>query len=213
MALISVAVLSKDGYMTMLQEGNAINAFASGLASFSVKLGLPAEVGTTFFALTISAFMLTTLDTATRLARFTWQELFLPAYGQQEHSRHPQWRHFFAHALPATLIAVAGSCVLAFSGSVWQIWPVFGASNQMLAAMTLLAVTLMLVRRKLNFWIALIPMIFMSIITIWALAALLKRNMGPDGHILLVAATAILLLLALGVGGMAVWSLRKVKRA
>lgn len=197
----------------MLQEGNAIKAFASGLASFSVGLGLPAEVGTTFFALTISAFMLTTLDTATRLARFTWQELFLPACGQQEKSKPPKWRRFFAHALPATLIAVVASCILSFSGSVWQIWPVFGASNQMLAAMTLLVVTLMLVRRKINFWIALIPMSFMSIITIWALVALLKHNIGPDGHILLVVATAILLLLALGIGGMSVWSLKKAKRA
>ncbi len=213
MALISVAVLTKDGYMTMLQEGNAINAFSSGLASFSVSLGLPQEVGVTFFALTISAFMLTTLDTATRLARFTWQELFLPAYGEEERSQHPKWRHFFAHAIPATLIVVVAAGALAFSGSAWQIWPVFGASNQMLAALTLLVVTLMLVRRKANFWIALIPMIFMGTITIWALVALLMHNMADDGHLLLVIATAILLLLAVGVAGMSVWSLRKTKRA
>jgi len=213
MALISVAVLTKDNYMTLLQEGNAINAFSSGLASFSVHLGLPQEVGVTFFALTISAFMLTTLDTATRLTRFTWQELFLPVYGEDEHSHHPKWRNLFAHAIPATLIAVVASGALAFSGSAWQIWPVFGASNQMLAALTLLVVTLMLVRRKSNFWIALIPMIFMGTITIWALIALLKHNMGDDGHMMLVIATAILLLLAVGVAGMSVWSLRKTKRA
>lgn len=213
MALISVAVLTKDDYVAILQDGNAIKAFSSGLASFSVSLGLPLEVGKTFFALTISAFMLTTLDTATRLARFTWQELFLPVYGEEEHSKHPAWRHFFAHAIPATLIAVAVSAALSFSGSSGQIWPVFGASNQMLAALTLLVVTLMLVRRKANFWIALIPMLFMGTITIWALVALLKQNMGDGGHILLVIATAILLLLAVGVALMSVWSLRKIKRA
>lgn len=210
MALISVAVLTKDNYMTMLQEGNAINAFASGLASFSVRLGLPESVGSTFFALTISAFMLTTLDTATRLTRFTWQELFLPV-NEKDNSHHPGWRRFCSHAIPATLIAVAAAGMLAYSGSVWQIWPVFGASNQLLAAMTLLVVTLMLVKRKINFWVALLPMLFMSVITIWALVALLKQNVTGDGHGLLVVATALLLALALGVAGMSVWSLRRIK--
>ena len=68
--------------------------------------------------------------------------------------------------MPATLIAVAAAATLAFTGSAWQIWPVFGASNQMLAALTLLVVTLMLVRRKANFWVALVPMVFMGTITI-----------------------------------------------
>lgn len=212
MALVSVAVLTKENYSEVLRNGTTISAFASGLASFSARLGLKESVGTTFFALTISAFMLTTLDTATRLARFTWQELLLPAHGEQGRSRHPKWWHGFANALPATLIAVAGAATLAFSGSAWQIWPVFGASNQMLAALTLLVVTLMLVRRKANFWIALGPMLFMGGITIWALVALLRRNLGPDGQSLLVVATAILLLLAFGLAAMSVWSLRRVKR-
>ncbi len=213
MALVSVAVLTKDNYAEMLSEGTAVSAFAAGLASFCARLGLRESVGTTFFALTISAFMLTTLDTATRLTRFTWQELFLPAYGHSEHSRHPKWRHFFAHAVPATLIAVVAAGVLAFSGSAWQIWPVFGASNQLLAALTLLVVTLVLVRRKANFWIALVPMVFMGTITVWALVALLKQKLAQEGQALLVGATALLLLLAFGLTMMSVFSLRKTRRS
>ncbi|MFW6170140.1 MAG: carbon starvation protein A [Planctomycetota bacterium] len=209
MALISVAILTKESYGTMLREGNAVKAFAAGLASFSASLGLRESVGATFFALTISAFMLTTLDTATRLSRFVWQELFLPAAGQEERTRLPVWRHFLAHAVPATLVVVAAAGTLALSGSAWDIWPVFGASNQLLAALTLLVVTLMLVRRKANFWVALIPMLFMSVITVWALFELLKANLKPEGQTLLVAATGVLLLLALGLAGMSVWSLRR----
>lgn len=213
MALISVAILTKDNYATMLQEGNAVKAFATGLASFSASLGLRQSVGATFFALTISAFMLTTLDTATRLSRFVWQELFLPAPSEQDRSRLPAWRRFFAHPFSATLVAVAAAGTLAISGSAREIWPVFGASNQLLAALTLLVVTLVLVKRKVNFWVALIPMLFMSAITIWALFELLKDNLQPDGQTLLVVATGVLLLLALGLAAMSVWSLWRPSRS
>ncbi|MGM0489097.1 MAG: carbon starvation CstA family protein [Planctomycetota bacterium] len=212
MALISVAILTKDSYGEMLREGNPVKAFSAGLASFSASLGLRQSVGATFFALTISAFMLTTLDTATRLSRFVWQELFSPTPGHEEQAHLLAWRHFLSHAVPATLVVVAAAATLAFSGSAWQIWPVFGASNQLLAALTLLVVTLVLVRRKANFWVALIPMLFMSAITIWALFELLKDNLKPDGQTLLVAATGVLLLLALGLAGMSVWSLRRPTR-
>jgi len=225
MAIISVAVLTKDNYAEMLRDGTAISAFAAGLASFSSRLGLPETVGITFFALTISAFMLTTLDTATRLTRFTWQELFLPAHGHErekapltpalsrgEREETKRWKVVAAHSVTATLIAVAGAGTLAFSGSVWQIWPVFGASNQLLAALTLLVVTLFLVRRKANFWVALAPMLFMSAITVWALVQLLGRNIKAEGQMLLVIATAVLLLLAMVLAVMSVWSLRKPAR-
>lgn len=208
MALISVAVLPRESYVQMLTDGSAVSAFASGLASFSVRLGLKETIGMTFFALAISAFMLTTLDTATRLTRFTWQELFLPAHGHEDDVV-PAWRKTVAHPIVATLIAVLAAGALALSGSVWQIWPVFGASNQLLAALTLLVVTLVLVRRKVNFWIALVPMVFMSVITVWALVQLLVRNLGAKGQPVLVAATGVLLALALALAVTSVWSLRK----
>ncbi len=210
MALTSVAVLTKDNYVGMLQEGTAVSAFAAGLASFASHLGLKESVGTTFFALTISAFMLTTLDTATRLTRFAWQELFLPRQSDTRHiESHPHWRRFFAHAVTATIIAVVAAGILAFSGSAWQIWPVFGASNQLLAALTLLVVTLYLVRRKANFWVALAPMLFMGTITVWALVALMRQNIGSPGGALLVGATGLLLVLAFGLAAMSVCSLRR----
>jgi carbon starvation protein len=211
MALISVAVLPRESYGEMLTEGSAVSAFASGLASFASRLGLKESIGMTFFALAISAFMLTTLDTATRLTRFTWQELFLPAKGH-ERDAVPAWRRIAAHPVFATLIAVAAAGALALSGSVWQIWPVFGASNQLLAALTLLVVTLVLVRRKVNFWVALLPMLFMSVITVWALVQLLVKNLGESGQPVLVAATGVLLGLALALAVTSVWSLRTASR-
>jgi carbon starvation protein len=206
MALISVAYLSRENYNEMLVAKSPVAAFANGLATFAAKLGVPIKTGTTFMALAISAFMLTTLDTATRLTRFTWQELFLPKSGESEIVL-TGTRRVFANPFVATAIAVISAGFLAFSGGGMTIWPVFGASNQLLAALTLLSVTLFLLKRKLNFWIAFLPMIFMLVISGWALIVLLGRTWGTNAP--LFVATQVLLALALVLAIQAARSLKK----
>ena len=194
MALISVAILSKSEYMNMLSSMTPVSAFASGLSGFATTIGIPASIGMTFISLTISAFMLTTLDTATRLTRFSWQELFLP--GRLSENGAPGGLiAVFSHTVTATFIAVAIAAYLASTGTAWQIWPVFGASNQLLAALTLLVITLILIRKRSNFWVSLVPMLFMATITCWALVALFRSNLGENN--VLVMATGFLLVMAL----------------
>ncbi len=205
MALISVAILTKSEYLTILSTMTPVNAFASGLSGIATKIGISASIGMTFISLSISAFMLTTLDTATRLTRFAWQELFLPR--SKDEIRTPEGViSVFSNTPVATLIAVSVAGYLASSGTAWQIWPVFGASNQMLAALTLLVITLILIRKKSNFWVSLIPMLFMATITCWALVALFKRNVGENAVLLI--ATGFLLIMALILIVQAVLSLR-----
>jgi carbon starvation protein len=165
-------------------------------------------MGMTFFALSIAAFLLTTLDTATRLTRFVWQELFLPREGRVVQPG--ACRKVLANPFSATGLAVLISGYLAFSGNAFEIWPVFGASNQLLAALTLLIVTLYLVRRRANFWVALIPMLFMMSITVWALVNLLGKNLDREtGNVSLVIATCILLVMAAVLAAQSVWYLGK----
>jgi len=208
MALISVAILTKSEYLTILSTMTPVNAFASGLSGFATKIGISASIGMTFISLSISAFMLTTLDTATRLTRFAWQELFLPR-SKEENSPPGGVGLVFSSTPVATLIAVAFAGYLASTGTAWQIWPVFGASNQLLAALTLLVITLILIRKKSNFWISLIPMLFMALITIWALVALFKKNMGENSVLLM--ATGFLLGMALILIVQAVVSLKRTR--
>ncbi len=207
MALTSVAFLTRAQYVSGLTHSGPVVLFAQGLASFTDKIGLPQNMGLTFFALAIAAFLLTTLDTATRLTRFVWQELFLPAENSVERDKIKPLRRFMGNPVLATLIVVLLSGYLAFSGSAWEIWPVFGASNQMLAALTLLVVTLYLVRKKANFWVALVPMLFMSSITMWALIQLFSKNWGHN--VVLLMATAFLLVMAACLAVMAVLSLKR----
>ncbi len=205
MALISVAILSKTEYLQTLGNMSPVSAFASGISGLAVSVGINPEIGVTFISLSISAFMLTTLDTATRLTRFAWQELFLPR-AQAGHEGMGGGRRFFSHTYVATLIVVCVAGYLSSSGNAWQIWPVFGASNQLLAALTLLLITLVLVKMKSNFWISLFPMIFMSTITGWALLALFMKNWGENN--VLVFTTAFLFVMALILVAQAVFSLR-----
>ena len=211
MALVSVGALAKADYFVQLGPDGAgpVQAFANGLAGFATKLGLPLAVGTTFIALAISAFMLTTLDTATRLTRFAWQELFLPKSGDADTGKPAPVVRAFSHPIIATVVAVLAAGYMAISGSAGQIWPVFGASNQLLAALTLLVVTLYLVRRQANFWLALIPMAFMMFIAGWALLALFRVNLGVNTP--LVMATAFLLVMAVMLAVQAATSLREAK--
>lgn len=209
MALISVAVLAPTDYAQKLVGEGKVVAFADGLASFTAKVGISESLAGVFFSLAISAFMLTTLDTATRLTRFTWQELFLPS-AAHEHEAVGPVRKLLGHPVTATFLAVLAAGYLALSGNTSQIWPVFGASNQLLAALTLLVVTLWLVARKRNFWVALVPMVFMTVITVWALINLLVRNLDKEkGSPALVVATVVLLVMGMVLAVQSVCSLRR----
>ena len=74
-ALITAAYLTQ-GELSKLMEGGPGNVFSHGVATFMAKFGLNFEVGKSFIALAVSAFALTSLDTATRLNRFIFQEYF-----------------------------------------------------------------------------------------------------------------------------------------
>lgn len=210
MALISVAYLSAEEYGSLLRSRGEVTAFAAGLAAFAGKVGIPERTGTGFVALAISAFILTTLDTATRLTRFAWQELLLPRGAAGGAGPGQPLRGFLAHPVVATVVAVAAAACLAFSGEGMAIWPVFGASNQLLAALTLLAVTLHLVRRRAGVWVAGVPMVFMLAVSGWALAVLLRSNWGRSPA--LAAASLYLLAMAAVLAVLAAISLFKARR-
>jgi carbon starvation protein len=177
MALISVAVLSLDGYREALGSLGHVNAFAAGMAGMAVSLGIPPEQGETFVALAISAFMLTTLDTATRLTRFTWQELFMPRRGTV--APLPAIGQVLSNRIAASGIAVVLAAGMALSGTAGEIWPVFGASNQLLAALALMVVAMYLARRNKPWWLAGIPAGFMMLVCVWALVLLLRGQLAP----------------------------------
>jgi carbon starvation protein len=112
-----------------------------------------------FGTMVFSTFVFDTLDVATRLGRYILQEL-VNASGK-------------AAAIGATLVmtSVPLALLLAAGPGSWRAyWTLFGTSNQLLAALTLLAITVWLKKIGKPFWFTLLPMIFVMAITVWSLA-------------------------------------------
>ncbi len=189
-ALISVAYIASG-------EGSAPVRFAAGLATFGEKLGIPHAYGNIFVAMSVSAFLLTSLDTATRLARFMFQELFIAKNSTTADVEAKPKTSFvasiFQNMYVATAIVVICSLLLALSAAD-DIWPLFGSVNQLLAAITLLVISLWLIRRRTTPIIAIIPLIFMFAVSGSGLCSFAAKVMTKSGALLGVLAIIILLL-------------------
>lgn len=172
MSLITVIYLSDVPFNAAVQ--NPQLAFADGMSVFISSIGLPQEISHPFISLVLAAFMMTTLDTATRLGRFVWQEVVTGkgTVREKDQVKHPlgvSVLKFLSNSVVASIIIVAISGFLAFSGQSKAIWPVFGAANQLLAALTLLGISLYLIKVKSHSYIAIIPMLFMLVMSSWGL--------------------------------------------
>ncbi len=197
MSLITVAYLSGEDFNHF--AANPVQGFAHGVGVFLAKIGVPEAAGSNFISLAISAFMLTSLDTATRLARFVQQEIFSPSYTEKQEKPVVEKKHplvkFITDKYVASFCVIVISGFMVGTGSANSIWPIFGASNQLLAALTLLGITLYLMTKKMNFWISLLPTVLMMVMSIWGLIDVITAHL--DDSLLLVGAALFLIVMAL----------------
>ena len=150
--------------------------FASGIASMLSKipgLGGVYNIAYSLLVLTVSVFCLTSLDTATRLARYMFQEFWLEPGQSREDAT--GFKKTLTNPLVATLITVALGVALGLNGYA-NVWALFGAANQLLAALGLLAVTTWLGNIGKNNKMFFIPMAFMLIVTVTSLLLTIKTN-------------------------------------
>ena len=186
-ALCAVATLSAKGYgETVKGKEDAIPAFSRGVAKFMAGFGLPVALGAKLTALAVCAFALTSLDTGTRLARFAFQEFF-------QGSKSPTGSLLAKNRFVATAVPVVLGTWLAFSGKVSTILPVFGSANQLLAALALLAVAAWLAKRKRKNLFVVIPMCFMFVVTLSALARVAYKNLTAAAPNVALGLIAVLL--------------------
>ena len=188
LALIAVAWHSQADLVSGLSEGKPVVLFAQGLATFCAKLGLPQKTSEIFMLLAVAAFLMTSVDACTRLARFVWQELWTTASAAQPAAGAS------ADAAPAKtslavrlnrnmyfatgVVVAIGVYLLVFNPSMANnLWTMFASANQMLAALTLLTASLWLFKNRLKFWIAAIPMCFMIVTSGTAVFQLFLQNL------------------------------------
>lgn len=175
-ALITAAYLTQGELSELLKDG-PVNVFSNGVGVFMSKFGIPFETGKTFVALAVSAFALTSLDTATRLGRFIFQEYF---EDPKKETQSP-----LSNMYVSTAIIVVLASILAVGGYA-VIWPIFGSANQLLSALALMAVALWLKKSDKSFNMITIPMVFMLIVTFSALILLIKSNFIAANYVLVV---------------------------
>ena len=206
LALVAVGILTQGELTSKLHTPGPVALFAGGLASFCTKLGIPEHAGYTFMSLAVSAFLMTSVDTATRLARFTWQELFAGTSGAASASVArcrlcaPLANMYVATALVVGLVALL---LLGNPEAAKNLWNIFASANQLLAGLTLFTASLWLYKNGRAWWVTLFPMLFMLSVSSCGLY-LLCTGSWKAGNSTLGVVTAILLALAAALLVMAV---------
>ena len=170
-----VALIALSTVMILTKGDPLVNAgpdriYADGLSRFVQHFGIPRDFARSFALLAFTTFIYDTLDVATRLARYIFQELF-------------GWKSKLG-----TVIATGASLFIPLlcvslkmtdaSGNLipaWKVfWTVFGTSNQLLAALTLMILSMWLLKSGKSWWVSLIPMFFMMVMTLWSLFLMMK---------------------------------------
>ena len=178
-------------------SGNPILGFALAMGHLlNGSLGVSMPLGTVLGILMVEGFLITTLDSAVRLNRYLFEELWKAVM------KNPPaiFMQFWFNAGLAVVLMVA----VALTNGYKLIWPVFGATNQLLAALTLITITVWLRRAGRRSWYTLIPAVAMLLTTLAALSYKLIQDYIPNNNLLLAIKAILLLLLGVGVVMLAV---------
>ncbi len=164
---------------------STMGAFIEGCTRFVAALGIPADAARTLIAVVVVSFALTTLDSATRLLRYNVEEI-----GESAGIR------ALGHRSVSATVAVAAIAFFAFYrvdgvSAGLMLWKLFGSTNQLLAALALLVVSLYLLRLRRNALPYLVPMAFMMVGAAVAMTIELRGFARSGNVVLLVVGGAI----------------------
>lgn len=143
-------------------SAGATQAFVQGVGFLAQGIGIPQGLAVTFAAVVVISFAATTMDTGVRLQRYIISEL-----GAEYKIKLAQNRWI------ATTLAVSSCALLALGvdrgAGGMRLWPLFGTTNQLTGAMSLLVITLFLFSLKRNIWVTMVPLGFLLVMTTWAM--------------------------------------------
>ncbi|MEQ3552401.1 carbon starvation protein A [Pseudonocardia nematodicida] len=167
-------------------EGGVVTFVSSGGSILENGLGLPVSLSATILATMAVLFAATTMDTSVRLQRYIVEEIGA-LLGRR------------LNTTVATVIVVLSGLALAFGADVsgsgqggMIIWPLFGTTNQLLAALTLSIITVMLVRKRRPYLPVLLPLLFVLVMTVYALLVQVVSFYNEGNWLLLVLDIVIL---------------------
>ena len=172
--------------------GAKVGAFVDGSANFLKAIGIPSNVAVAMMGVLVASFAGTTLDTACRLQRYVVQELGA-TFVRRQSAKQGNPLTWLTQKHIATLVAVTVAAIIAslpLPGHAWSLanagkggmilWPMFGATNQLLGGLSFLVITFYLWRRSKPIWFLVLPMLFMLVMPAWAMFIQLRRWGGDD---------------------------------
>ena len=171
---------------------NKATAFVLGGGALLEQLGLPSDLAKTLMAVLVISFAATTLDTATRIQRFIISEIGSALNFKPLCNRYGATLMAVIPAIILTLWSVPDPVSGTMKQTAWVLWPIFGASNQMLAALTLMVLTLYFWQRKKPILPLFIPMLFIMLITFIALI-IKAQSFHSQGNTLLFSINLIMI--------------------
>lgn len=187
---------------TSFSQANAVglSTFVEGAAKLAEGIAIPADIATTIVSIIVVSFAATTLDTSVRLMRYIIAELGVEYNVPAITKTHV-----------ATTIAVVSSAALVlipegpngFGSGGYLIWPLFGTANQLLAGISLMLIAIWLKRLGRNYAVALIPMIFLMFMTLYAMFQQVIFEwswFGNNSNTLLFVLGAIIFVFAIWIG-------------
>jgi len=169
-------------YPAMVSGGDWIGVFSAGFGN--ITRPVIGKWGSFFAVIMLNAFVMTTLDSATRITRYIGQELFGDSLKIK----------LFKNNFVITAVILMAAWWFS-TGPQARIWPLFGASNQLIAALGLLVVSAYLFTKKMPSAHAVLPGVFMLVTTVTALVFEMIKNYGENKFLFILA----LLLLAMAV--------------
>lgn len=200
------SALSSTEYRNIVHPAPGSGTKSNPILAFSVAMGIllrdtfgiPVDVGCVLGILVLEGFVVTTLDTSLRLARYLLEELWgciAPA------------QTWLRNSVLNTALAVGGMLFFAFNSTIYSAWRIFGSGNQLIGALALTVATVWLLQRRRPFWFAILPALIMTATTFAALGRSILTNwkairaaaQPSVENIALCAASTFLLLLAIGI--------------
>jgi carbon starvation protein len=185
--------------------GSKMQAFIDGAARFVGALGIPVELARSLIAVMVVSFALTTLDSATRLLRYNVEEI-----GETIRVK-PLTNRFLSTTLAVASIAFFAFYKIDGESAGLALWQLFGSTNQLLAGLALLVVSLYLIQRGRPALPYLLPMLFMMTSTLVAMFLKL-RDYASAGQDLLLYVGICITVIALWLMVEAVLALRRYRR-
>lgn len=179
--------------------GTPFQIFSSGVAGFFEMFGVPVYVAQCFMTMCVSALALTSLDAVSRIGRMSLQELL----SVDDMKNAAPWRKFFCNTYVSTIITLVYGFILAKIGYA-NIWPLFGAANQLLSALVLVTLCVFLKVTGRSNKMLFPPLIIMLCVTFTALVqrliAMIKAYQAGSATFLVEGLQLILAVLLIALG-------------